>query len=129
MAGDVVRRLVARTIAIAQQLGIAVEGATAPFQYALATRAGTECIAHALQALSEVDPESTVLSIDGISAYDLISRRVMLSTLARVEGGGQVLPFVKLFYDAPSQYWWEDEVQEVDQGDGGEQGEGGELEL
>ena len=53
---------VARTIA--QQLGKAVESVTAPFQYALATRAGGECIAHALQALSEVNPESTVLSID-----------------------------------------------------------------
>ena len=73
VAGDIVRRLVARTIA--QQLGKVVERATAPFQYALATRAGSECIAHALQALSEVNPESTVLSIDGNSAYDLISRR------------------------------------------------------
>ena len=33
VAGEVVRRLVARTIA--QQLGQAVEAATAPFQYAL----------------------------------------------------------------------------------------------
>ena len=40
VAGDVVRRLVARTIA--QQVGKAVEGATAPFQYALAARAGGE---------------------------------------------------------------------------------------
>ena len=44
-AGDVVRRLVSRTMA--QQLGAAVESATAPFQYALRTRAGCECIAHA----------------------------------------------------------------------------------
>ena len=50
------------------------------------------------------------MSIDEISAYDLISRRAMLSALARAEGGGQALPFVKLFYDAPSQYWWEDEM-------------------
>ena len=50
-----------------------------------------------LQALSGVDPESAVLSIDGISAYDLVSRRAMLSGLARVEGGKGVLPFVKLF--------------------------------
>ena len=66
VVGDVVRRLVGRTIA--QQL---MEGATAPFQYALSTKAGCECVAHALQALSELNPEATVLSIDGISAYDL----------------------------------------------------------
>ena len=50
----------------------------------------------------------------------------MLSGLCRVEGGSQVLPFVKLFYGSPSQYWWEDDkgiVHEVDQGEGGEQGD------
>ena len=37
-----------------------------------------------------------------------------------------MLPFVKLFHGAPSQYWWEDElgnVHEVDQGEGGEEGD------
>ena len=49
----------------------------------------------------------------------------MLSALVRVEGGEQVLPNVKLFCDAPSHYWWEDEVgvHEVDQGEGSEQGD------
>ena len=81
-------------------------------------------MAHALQAVSELDPEATVVSVDGISAYDLISRRAMLSGLAGVEGGEKVLPFVKLFYGSPSTYWWEDEmgtVHEVDRGVGGEQ--------
>ena len=77
VAGDVIRRLVARTVA--QQLGKAVEHATAPFQHALSTRAGCECVAHALQAVSELDPEATVVSVDGISAFDFISRRAMLS--------------------------------------------------
>ena len=90
VVGDVLRRLVGRTVA--QQLMPAVERYTAPFQYALKTRAGTECVAHVLQALTEADPNATVLSIDGISAYDLISLR-------RVPGGDQVLPFVRLFYD------------------------------
>ena len=44
VVGDVVRRLVARTMA--QQLAPQVESATAPFQYALSTRAGSECVAH-----------------------------------------------------------------------------------
>ena len=38
IAGEVIRRVTARTIA--QQLGPAVEVSTAPFQYALSTRAG-----------------------------------------------------------------------------------------
>ena len=44
VAGDVVRRLVARTIA--KQLSTAVEKATSPHQCALTTRAGCECVAH-----------------------------------------------------------------------------------
>ena len=52
VAGDVIRRLTSRTMA--QQLGEVVKRATSPFQYALSTRAGCECIAHALQALTEV---------------------------------------------------------------------------
>ena len=120
VAGDVVRRLVARTIS--QQLAKVVEGATAPFQYALSTRAGCECVAHALQAMTDLDPEATILSIDGISAYDLISRRAMLTGLARVDGGGQVVPFVKLFCGAPPQYWWEDESGNVHVGSMGRRG-------
>ena len=42
VVSEVFRRLVARTIA---QLTSAVEEATAPFQYALSTRAGCECVA------------------------------------------------------------------------------------
>ena len=104
----------------------AVERYTAPFQYALKTRAGTECAAHVLQALTEADPNATVLSIDGISAYDLISRRAILEALRRVPGGDQVLPFVRLFYDRQSTYLWEDDagtVHHIVQGEGGEQGD------
>ena len=44
VAGEVFRRFTAKTIA------------------QLSTRAGCECIAHALQALTELDPDSTVMS-------------------------------------------------------------------
>ena len=76
VAGDTVRRC-----------------ATAPYQYALRTRAGWECIAHALQGLCDVDPNATIISIDGIGAFDQISRAAML--LMNVEGGGQAVPFVQ----------------------------------
>ena len=72
VVGDVIRRLVARTMA--QQLTPAVERATAPHQHALSTKAGCECITHALQGITELHPEATVTSTDGVSAYDLISR-------------------------------------------------------
>ena len=124
VAGDVVRRLIARTMA--QQLGKTVEAATAPYQYALSTRAGCECIAHSLQCLCEMDPTCTVLSIHGIGAFDQISRAAMLDGLLNVAGAGEALPFVLMFYGAPSVYLWEDDVGDIHtihQGEGGEQGD------
>ena len=53
-------------------MATAVEHATALFQYALTTKFGGECIA--LQALTNLDDRATVLSIDGIGAFDLIMR-------------------------------------------------------
>ena len=64
VAGDMVRRLVAKQIA--QQIRVLVEVATAPFQYVLSTRVNCECIAHALQALLDADPRATILCEDGI---------------------------------------------------------------
>ena len=95
--GDIMRRLVARTIA--QQVVLAVEEATAPFQYALSTKGGGECVAHAIQSLTELDPRATVLSVDGIGAFDLIAR---------------------------AQYLWGDDTGDthlIEQGEGGEQGD------
>ena len=93
VAGDIIRRLVGG--AVAQQTGPAVQRANSPFQYALSTRAGCECVVHVLQALCEVNRESTILSIDGVIAYDLISRRVMMQVLRTMSE--QALPFVRLF--------------------------------
>ena len=53
VAGDVFRRLIARTMA--KQLADAVMAATSPHQYALSTRVGCVCVAHALQSLTELD--------------------------------------------------------------------------
>ena len=98
MVGDVVRRLVSRTVT--QQLGEAVKLATSPFQYALSTRAVCECIAHALQALTEANPEATILSVDGIGAFDLVSRGAMLQGLCDVSPSA--VTFVRQFYGTPS---------------------------
>ena len=39
-------------------------------QYALTIESGGECLAHALQTLTDLDDRATVLSIDGIGAFD-----------------------------------------------------------
>ena len=83
VVGDFVRRLVARTLA--QQLGPAVESATAPFQFALSTKAGSECIAHVAQVMTDMDDNATLLSVDGIRVFDLVSRGAMMSGLLEVE--------------------------------------------
>ena len=66
---------------------------------------GGECVAHAVQALTEADPSNTILSVDGV---------------------GAVLPSVRQFYGRPSSYLWDNEdgqVHEIVQGEGGEQGD------
>ena len=80
--GDVVRRLVARTMGPTTG---ATKAAT-PHQYALSTRSGCDCVAHVLHGLTEMNPRTTITSIDRVSAYDMISRRSMLDGLCRVEG-------------------------------------------
>ena len=123
VVGDILRRLVAKTLA--QEISHHIEAATSPFQYALTTRCGCECIAHAAQALTDADPEATVLSIDGIGVFDLISRAAMLTALKDAPGCDRALPFVRQFYGRPSSYIWEDDsgtTHEIRQGEGGEQG-------
>ena len=118
MAGDVVRRLMVRTMA--QQRSDVVEAATAPYQYAL------ELAQSALrtQLLTEENPRATVLSADGIGAFDLISRKSMLEVLMRVEGGPSIMPCVSMFYGQPLSGLWESDngtVHTIEQGEGGEQ--------
>ena len=97
VAGDAIRRLVSR--AIAQQLGSAVERAIAPYQHAISTKSRMRM--HVLQSLCEADPRSTVISVDGVSAFDLISRESMMHGLMRVAGRKEVLPFVRHFCGHP----------------------------
>ena len=66
---------------MAQQFSAQVEVATSPHQYALKTKAGCESVAHILQVLTELDEEATVISVDGIGAFDLISKNAMMSGL------------------------------------------------
>ena len=122
--GDILRRLVARTIA--QQISKVVEESTAPYQYALSTKVGCECVAHIVQTLTDSDESATVVSVDGIGAFDLISRNAMLEGLMGIDGGDAVLPFVRQFYGHPSAHIWKVDmgnVHEIAQGEGGEQGD------
>ena len=73
--GSSFRRLVAKTLA--RQFGRIVEQECAPFQFALSTRAGTDCVGHAIRAMTDLNSRATVLSVDGIGAYDHVLRSSM----------------------------------------------------
>ena len=71
--------------------------------------------------MSDLNPNATITSNDGVSAYDSISRRAMLEELEKVPGGREVLPFVLMFYGSPTSYLWEDDnrvTQSSAQGEG-----------
>ena len=104
--GSSLRRLVARILA--RQFMGAFEKECAPFQYALSTRASTDCVGHLLRASTDRDPTSTVLSVDGIGAYDHVLRSAMLGRLLQIPAARAILPFVRLSCGAPSSYTWVD---------------------
>ena len=112
VVGDVMRRLVARTLA--QQFTIQAE------EVILFN------MTHVVHTLTSKDNNATILSVDGVGAYDFISRRAMFQGVADMPDGDQLIPFIRHFYEEPSTFLWEDEVGEVHkirQGEGGEQGD------
>ena len=88
VVGGRIRRLAARTMA--KQFAEQADGATHPFQYALSTKAGTECVAHIVQALTSMGENAFLLSIDEVGAYDSISRRAMFRGLSDMVDGAWV---------------------------------------
>ena len=82
------------------------ELATAHFQCGCSTKAGCDCDAHIVEAFTNQDANAKVVTIDGLGAFDLISKSSLLEGLVRMEDGDQILPFARCL-----------------QGEGGEQGD------
>ena len=106
VCGNIVRRLVARTIA--QKISPAGLEATSPFQYVLVQRR-EESLLHIQSSLSPI--WTAVLQFCPLTGFcfDLISRAAMLDGMAQIRGGEAVLPFVLQFHSQPSQYFWTDD--------------------
>ena len=120
--GDALCRLVSRTLA--RHFADVLDQATRPFQFALKARAGTDALAGLITAALDLDPECTVVSLDGRAAYDSISRAAFLSQVR--SSVPSLLPFAKAFYGQTSTYYWWDDGgtrHTIAQGEGCEQGD------
>ena len=104
VAGATMRRLVCK--AVARQYASRFLEATAPYQFALQTKAGTEALAHTLRFLAEQDHEAVVMSLDGIGAFDHVSRAAFMSKVASSPSLCSLLPLVKALYGSESQFLW-----------------------
>ena len=94
------------TGALAQQFADHFDAACRPYEYALSTRSGAEALAHTWQVLTETSPTA----VDGVGAYDHVSRQAMLEALRDVTGACRLLPCVRMWYGSPSTYVWQDSV-------------------
>ena len=94
---------------MAQPCAKKFEEACMPFQYALSTRAGTDCVARVVRSMMELDPTKTLVSIDGIGAFDHIKRKSMLEALHNNGDLAPFLPFVRMFFGKDSTYVWYDD--------------------
>ena len=105
-------------------MGGSFDEATRPFQHALSARSGMDALVARLRVALETDPIVTVVSLDGRSAHDTVSRTAFLSKLRQVAPA--LLPFVRLFYGQQTVYcWWDDAVtcRDICQAEGCEQGD------
>ena len=78
-----------------------------------------------LRAMLDQD-EAVVVSIDGVGAYDHVSRAAIFEKLAAHPELRPLIPFVRTWCGQQSKYLWQDEagiVREISQGEGVEQGD------
>lgn len=67
-----------------------------PCQYVLSSRSGTECVAHAMQAMTDLDETATVLPLGRVGAFDSISQAAMLQALAALADASGPRPFCRV---------------------------------
>ena len=54
--------------------------------------------------LTDMDEDTTIASLDGVGAYDHVSRACFLEELSSNPELEPILPFVRLWYSRPSTY-------------------------
>ena len=123
--GHLLRRIVARTLA--QKHRQEIEEATSPEQLAMGSRSGMDLATLTARSALELDPDLVLISIDGVGAYDHISRKAMFDALNELPAAREMLPFLRIFYGQQSTFYVSglggDDAFDVTQGEGGEQGD------
>ena len=79
-----------------------------------------------VRTMTELDPQCTLLSIDGVGAYDHVSRARMLTELWQQQELRDLVPFVSMWLGRQSTFVWTDDAgdhHDIPQGEGGEQGD------
>ena len=74
----------AKTFMLATMTALQKKDGGGRVHVALSTRAGTDCVGHAVRVMIDAETNATVLSIDGIVAYDHVLRSAMMSKLYTV---------------------------------------------
>eukprot|EP00973_Karenia_brevis_P048052 6668348-Karenia_brevis.AAC.1 len=123
-AGDSFRRLVSKTLA--KQFQQVLRAAVAPYNFGLCDRSGTDSAVHFLQYLTDENPSKIILSIDGIGAFDHVSRATMFNQLLSNSQLAGLVPYVRQWYAIASQFRWRDDngtIHHITQAEGGEQGD------
>ena len=95
-AGDTLRRLVGKCLA--RQFAEQLQQAAGPANFGMSTRCGTDGLVHLARALLESDPAQTILCIDGVGAFDHVSRARMFERLLATPSLRPILPFARLWY-------------------------------
>ena len=95
-AGDTLRRLVAKTLA--RQSEEQLRNAAMPANFGLADRSGTDGLVHMVRTLLGSDSSRTLISIDGVGAFDHVSRARIFTELWHRPEFHDLLPFVSCWY-------------------------------
>lgn len=123
VAGAIIRRLVCKTVA--QRFSDDFMRATAPFQLALQTRAGTDALAHLVQYLTDADEETVIASLDGVGAFDHVTRARFVDKWCTDKALSPPVPLTRMLRGSQSRLLWTDNAgttRTILQGEGGEQG-------
>ena len=76
--------------------------------------------------MTDIDNDLVVLSIDGVGAFDHVSRACIFEQLEATPELHDLIPFVRQWYGGVSKFVWRDDSGSqhvIEQRDGGEQGD------